>query len=181
MDEDIDLVIKAETDDAAFTTLYRKYFPKMYGYVIRRVGNREDAEDIVSQVFIKVVKHLPDFSEKQGSFKSWIYKIATNTIIDSFRRFARRKYSLLESSVEIPSPAKNPREESYEGDERTIIFQAMSKLSQKYQQVLHLKFYSDLENEEIAEILGITVNYVAVRLHRALKKFQEIYNHIIHE
>lgn len=167
------------TDDGAFTALYRKYFPRIYGYVIRRVGNREDAEDIVSQVFIKVVENLPNFSEKQGSFKSWIYKIATNTIIDSYRRFARRKYEPMESSAEIASPAKNPREELYMEDERIIIFQAISKLPQKYQEVLHLKFYSDMENEEIAEILGITVNHVAVRLHRALKKFQEIYNHFI--
>lgn len=80
------LVEQAKTDDRAFEKLYNYYFPQIYGFIIKRAGQKELAEDIVSTVFMKVFTHLNDYEPKTSSFKSWVYKIATNTLIDHYRK-----------------------------------------------------------------------------------------------
>lgn len=171
-----ELIERAKTDDAAFSVLYEIYFPKIYGYVMKRVGKKEETEDIVSQTFLKMVEKLPAFQSGKGSFKSWIYTIATNIMFDYFRKLRKRREESIEEHLEIPSTHLNPHQQSLQLEEQKKVFHTLSLIPEKYQKLLHLKYYSELEYEEIAEVLGITVNNLGVILHRALKKFRETYN-----
>lgn len=175
--DELQLIERAKTDDWAFSILYETYFPKIYGYVLKRVGNREEAEDIVSQTFLKMVEKLKSFKSGQGSsFKSWIYTIATNSMLDYFRKLKKHKTEPVEQHLEIASKEFNPQERSIQTEEQKKVFHTISLLPKKYQNLLTLKYYSDLEHEEIAETLGVTINNLGVLLHRALKKFREVYN-----
>lgn len=166
-----ELVERAKTDDSAFTELYNYYLPRIYGYINKRVGDQALAEDLTSQTFIKMVEHLQRFDGM--SFKSWLYRIATNTVIDHIR--THRPIDDIEDHLEIAEKAPTPDQEAMSGEERDKILHVLTLLPEKYSRVLHLKFYADLSNEEIAASLEITVNNLGVLVHRALKSFQTIY------
>lgn len=171
--DEAQLVEKAKTDDGAFGQLYEKYLPLIYGYVHRRVGNQDDAEEITSQIFLKVVEHLRSF--KGTTFKAWIYRIATNTIIDYYRTFKPTE-DIEELHEVLPEKALNPHDELAKGQDRAHVMKVLSKLPEKHQQILHLKFFADLETAEIAASLNCTENNVGVMLHRAMAQFEQTYH-----
>jgi RNA polymerase sigma-70 factor (ECF subfamily) len=67
------LVEKAKTDQAAFSQLYEMYLPKIFAYVTRRIGDRDEAEDLTSNIFVRVLENMKKFDQKKSSFKTWIY------------------------------------------------------------------------------------------------------------
>lgn len=169
------LVEQAKTDDQAFAILYNFYFPRIYGYVFKRVGRREISEDIVSETFLKVFGSLKTYRAQGHSFGAWVYKIATNQLIDYYRQAGRRKETDLVAANNLASlerPAGEAVDSAYAGE---IVRAVLIGLPQRYQAVLHLKFFAELSNEEIATSLGLKVNNVRVLTHRALKSFQKAY------
>src|SRR5690606_37525873 len=81
---------RASTDPAAFQVLYELYFKRMYNYVVVKVNNRQDAEDIVSDIFLQIVKGLPQFrNDNHLSFATWLFTIARNITTDFYRRQVR--------------------------------------------------------------------------------------------
>lgn len=174
--EELELAIRAKTDDDAFSQLYNHYLPLIYGFIHKRVGNQAEAEDLTSQTFLKVVSHIKNFdpNEARASFKSWLYRIATNTIIDYYR--THHQTADIENHTDIAEQSASPVEESVHGERREEVLSVIRLLPEKYQSILNLKFFSDLSNVEIATSLRITENNVGVLLHRALKAFQNLYN-----
>lgn len=172
-----ELVARAKEDDHAFEELYNFYLPRIYGYIYKRVGNQADAEEVTSRTFLKMVSHLRDFDErktgKTGYFKSWLYCIATNTVIDYYR--TRKPVEDLEDHESHPDPTDSPVKQAEQEEHRLAVQETISRLPEKYQQILHLKFFADLSNQEIALSLGITENHAGVMLHRALKEFQKVH------
>jgi len=172
---EIKLVEKAKTDNQAFEELYDKYFSQMYGYIFKRTGQRELTEDIVSNVFIKVFTNLNEYKAKNNSFKSWLYKIATNTLIDHFRKSSVKKEFLTEELPEIVDESYDHVRRVEVQENQKIVQKTLEKLPEQYKKILYLKFFSELTNIEIAEILAISPNNVGVLLYRALKKFEKLY------
>ena len=78
------------TSEQGFEQMYGEYFPKIYNYVFYRLLNREETEDIVSEVFIKVARNVHTFDGRKASFKTWIYTITKNALTDHYR--SRRTY-----------------------------------------------------------------------------------------
>ncbi|MBD3311556.1 MAG: sigma-70 family RNA polymerase sigma factor [Candidatus Magasanikbacteria bacterium] len=169
------LVEKAKDDEASFEILYEHYFPKIYGFIFKRTGNKEATEDLVSSTFMKVFCNLSGFSPKKGSFSSWIYTIANNNLIDYYRKQGRKKESGMEGLENKPIESDSPEDEMQASYEATIVQKALGDLKEKYQRILHLKFYAELSNQEIAEVMGMSVNNSRVTIHRALKKFALIH------
>ncbi|MBI5413271.1 sigma-70 family RNA polymerase sigma factor [Candidatus Peregrinibacteria bacterium] len=166
------LVEQAKTDDNAFTKLYESYLPRIYGYIFKRVGNNADAEELTSQTFLKMVENLKAF--KGEYFKSWLYRIATNTIIDYYR--THRTHEPIEEHVDLHDQTSGPAESTIQTQTKEEILAVLAMLPEKYQKVLHLKYFSDLSNSEMAASLEIKENNLGVLLHRALKSFQKFYN-----
>jgi len=169
------LVEKAKYDDAFFEVLYEHYLPLIYGFIYKRCGSKEESEDIVSKTFMKVFCNLKDFNSKKGSFSSWVYKIANNNLIDYYRKQGRKKeihIDRLENEEGIGFNLENNIDSFFSAE---ITQKAISELNTKYQNILQLKYFAELTNEEISSIMNISVNNTRVIIHRALKKFAVIY------
>lgn len=173
--EEIELVERAKKDEAAFSQLYNLYFPKIYGYIYRRIGNHEDAEDLTAQVFLKAFDKLDSFTYKGYSFSSWIFRIATNGLTDHYRKKGRRKDVNLDDIGE-PVADTDLNAQTDREYQRVQVNIVLGRLSDKYQKVLTLKFYGQMEYEEIAQTLQISVNNSRVLVYRALKKFDQEYS-----
>lgn len=172
-----DLARRACTDEAAFTELYTIYIEQIFPFVMKRVGHRETCEDIVSDVFRKVFLHLRAFNPKKSSFRTWIFRIATNTVIDHYRvNRNERKPSFVDRDelALYPSDDDSPHDLVLAEDQKASIRSCLTQLPKRDEEVLTLRYIQDLSNQEIADILEISPNHVGVLLHRALKKMKGI-------
>lgn len=176
--EEYALAERARTDDAAFSLLYERYFPKIYAYIFRRLGNREQTEDVVSVTFEKVFLHLDKFKPGGGgTFQAWIYRIATNAVIDYLRK---EKHTISMAPEDLPeeihpSTGLDATQEMIKLEDSEAVQRVIKKLPQRYQEVIQLKYFSELSNIEVAEVLQISSNNAGVLLSRALKQFSQMY------
>lgn len=169
------LVERAKTDDEAFDILYQFYLPKIYGYILKRIGRPEAAEDIVSETFLSVFCHLKKYQSRNCSFSAWIYRIATNKLIDYYRRSDKHPEISLEEIQNKPDTTDSALVRVIKQEEGQKVRLIIEKLPVRYQKVLQLKFFAELSNEELAAALGVSVNNARVLLHRALRKFKKSY------
>jgi RNA polymerase sigma-70 factor, ECF subfamily len=170
------IVERAKKDDQYFEILYDHYLPKIYGYIFKRVGNREVAEDLTSVTFMKVFCSLGKYKEKGHGISPWIYRIATNNLIDYYRKAGKKREVELERAENIVDSGLSQSEVIERKEESIEINRVIDKLPDKYKRVIHLKFFGDLSNSEIAVSLGIKPNNANVLVHRSINKFRQIYN-----
>lgn len=168
------LAARAAEDDAAFTALYEFYFPKVYAYVCRRVGDRTTAEDLTSQAFLNATSALPRY-RPSAPFGAWLFRIATNVLIDHYRVAGRRRSEPLEAAEALPDGRPDPAESAERRAEAGRLEKTLSRLPDRARRLLTLKYFSELSNAEIADAEGLTPNHVGVLLHRALRKAQELH------
>ncbi|MCD4704803.1 RNA polymerase sigma factor [bacterium] len=177
LENEFELIKKAVNDDQAFEILYNYYFPKIYGYLFKRTGNREVAEDLMSETFLKVFSNLKKFSQKEGYFKAWIYRIATNKLIDHYRKSGKRKDLDLEKFENVlESEEKSPEEKFIVLENQEMVNIILRKMPKRYSEILYFKFFAEMDGGEISEILKISINNVRVLTFRALKNFNKIYD-----
>lgn len=175
LENEAQLVREAATEEAAFEALYNHYFPQIYGYILKRIGRVEVAEDIVSEVFLKVFTKLQAYRETEGTFRSWLYTVATNTLIDYCRKSSVKLELTVEEMPETIDDDQDQVRYMRKLEDQVMIRTVLDQLPEKYQKVLHLKFFGELSNIEIAESLSISANHVGVLLYRALEKFEQAY------
>lgn len=170
-EEEQKLVEEAQESLNAFSKLYEFYLPKIFRYVLNRVGNKAVAEDITSQTFLKALKKLNTFDQNKP-FGGWLYTIAHNNIIDFYRQ--NRKYTISIESIEaFLESDKNTEERAKEAEMTKKILDILRGLPNSYQEMLSLRFFEEKSNAEIAELLACTVNNVNVRMHRAVIAFRK--------
>lgn len=173
LENESEIVERAKTDDSAFSVLYNHYFSRIYGYVFKRVGNRQVAEDIVSETFLKVFANIKDYQFTGYTFGAWIYRIATNNLIDHYRRFGRYREVDLEQSSEIADEKPGPADTVQALFDRQMINSVLNELPDNYREIINLKYFAEMTYEEIAEVLGTNVNNCRVLVFRALKNFEQ--------
>lgn len=169
------LVERAKSDEQAFVELYNFYFPKIFGFVYKRVGHKETAEDLVSKTFLKAFSSLPKYRDQNCPFGAWLYKIAGNNIVDHLRSASHRRDVELEQFDEVKQPQSSADQlPDFEYDKK-LIGEIILSLPEKYRQAVHLKFFADLSNQEIAKILGVSPGNAGVIIYRALKLANKVY------
>jgi RNA polymerase sigma-70 factor (ECF subfamily) len=183
LSEEKELVRQAQKHPDAFAKLYDVYYPKIFGYVLRRTANLEATQDITSETFFKALKKLWQFRWRSISFSAWLYKIATNEINQYFRKAAYKKSTSLEELQEQgfePVSPHNPESELMEAQEELKqhqdfleIQEKIARLPARYQEVITLRFFEQKQITEIAEILGKKEGTIKSLLHRALEKLRE--------
>lgn len=163
------LVVKAQKGDHdSFAKLYDHFIDLIYRYVFYRV-NRNDVEDIVETVFLKVWQHLKKYKKGKSSFSAWIFRITHNLVVDYYR--AQKDSTIDELDVQIPDPKRehNPIRVTENILEQEVLKEALSKLKKGYRDLLIHKFINDFSNKEIAEIMKKSEGSVRILQFRALR------------
>lgn len=162
------LIEAAKRDPEAFAQLYDTYIDRVYLFVRRRALDDDVAEDITALTFEKALRALPGYQPKGAGFCAWLYRIARNELVSHQRK--QRWFTTL-----LPSQA-SPLNLDWlvaHNEEVAELRQALGKLAAADQELLALRFFEELTNPEIAEVLGCPVANVYVRLHRALKRLTQ--------
>lgn len=160
-----ELIHRAQRDPRAFGPLYDRYVRRIHAFVFRRMGDATLAQDVTSATFEKALQSLPRYRWRGVSFGAWLYRIARNEIVQAYRR-DRTPTALLDWQVldEPAAPGVNGHNDA--------LHTAFTVLPDADREVLTLRFFEDLDSAEVAEVLGISISAVYVRVHRALKRLR---------
>lgn len=176
--EEKQLVLKAKQGDReAFGSLYDLYAPRIYRFIFLKT-DRNDAEDLLHEVFLSAWKGMNRYEPTAFPFTSWLYQIARNRVIDHYRA-ARPNVSLDELMannalpVALASTANNAMMNAlHQKFELHQIMEAVRELGEEQQTVIIMRFVEDMPPEEIALAMGKTASGVRLIQHRALKKLK---------
>jgi RNA polymerase sigma-70 factor, ECF subfamily len=158
-------------DRDALEELYLLHFDRIYSYLHMSVGNRHDAEDLTTQVFVKMLESIGRFRFRSAPFSAWLFRIAHNLAMDHFR--ATRRWQPEEEVPEPEPPQESAaEEEALDSIGRQSMLELIEGLSPEQQQVLTLKFVFNFSNGEAATILDKTEGAVKSLQHRALASLQ---------
>lgn len=171
--------MRDETRD--FQTIYAVYQPKLLRYLGRLV-NPAEAEDLTQEVFVKVSQSLPAF-RGESKLSTWLYRIATNAATDRLRTVSfkhDRNQELLDDTVETGNTQTLALEESPSLEQLLLrkemaqcFMDYLGQLAPAYRAVIILSELEELSNNEIAEVLGLSLDVVKIRLHRGRAKLFE--------
>ena len=158
-------------EDSAWETLLKSYSRKIYNLCYRFTGRTEEAEDVTQEVFIKVFQTLKSYHAAQGSFGTWLNRVARNHLVDHYRRARKdRVTSSLEDELpeaeQQPSPHMEPTGQVESRERREVLQQALDKLSPDLREAVILRDLHDLDYEEIAQVLSVPQGTVKSRINR---------------
>lgn len=166
-------------DISAFEELVDRYKKPVFSIVYRMIGQYQEAEDITQDVFVNVYQKLYQFDSNK-KFAPWIYRIATNASISALRR--RKKVINLDFDEAYgkayedyyTANSGNPQLVFEREELKNFINEAIDELPESYRAVVVLRYQMDLNNQEIAEILGVSKENIEVKVHRARKALRKI-------
>jgi RNA polymerase sigma-70 factor (ECF subfamily) len=160
-------------DKQAFGQLYEMYADRIFRYLVFKMGSMAVAEDLMCEVFLKAWTALPEFGSGSSgwNFKSWLYRIAHNALIDHWRT-AKDEISL-ENLGELQSKAEKPDKIIEKRETMVELFEKLNSLDDLSRDVLIHRFVAGLSHRETASILGINEGHVRVIQYRAIKKMRE--------
>jgi len=159
----------------AFAVLVSRYQQFVFTIVLRYISNREEAEELAQDVFVKAYRYLADF-KGQSRFSTWLYTLTQTTCLSFLRKKPDRSTLLEEEQlVQVTDQQMHSVQDSAEKKEQTaMINTAINRLSPSDAQIIMLFYKAEQSLEEIAQILGIPANTVKVKLHRARQRLKEI-------
>jgi RNA polymerase sigma-70 factor (ECF subfamily) len=172
---DVDLVAHSAVDAEAFGVLYDRYSDRIHRYVLSRVKDRPTAEDVTADVFFKALRGLDSYRPDAGPFGAWLYRIATNTVIDHLR--ARRPTVSLDAEVEVSPDLRDPgalvEDRAIDAVEVEQVWKAVDELSDAQRTAVVLRLEGDLPIAEIAGRMNRSEGAVKLLLHRGLLAVRE--------
>ena len=174
-----DLVHAAKQEDQrAFRHLLDIHWNELYGFMIKRTENENDAEDLCLQAFSKAFDKIETYNDK-FTFSTWLTSIAKNLHVD----LIRKEKTLLYKSTDVDEVGREVIDETLGPEDQLIRSQNLDKLLQQirslkpiYRDVIQLRFFQELSHKEMATQLGLSLSNVKVRLLRAKKLLSEIIN-----
>lgn len=176
-EEEIALVERAKHDREAFGELYDLYFNRVYQYMYYRVGNHEDAEDLTARVFYRMLKALPRYEATNAPFGAWVFRIAHNLVANWHRDQKRRRFLSLDDLPLWRSRDEGQEERLERGLEQEetvrLIQELLQTLPEDRQTLLFLKFYEEMSNVEIGNVLGRTEGAVKALYNRTLRALRK--------
>lgn len=169
---DEQLIAKAlQGNKQAWINLLKRYEKPIYNYGVRMTGKHEDALDLMQEVFISVYRNLATFRQ-EGSFKSWLFRIAHYRCIEFYRR--KRPMDGLDDIPEIECEQAPSEQHIDSAIENRLLIQAMQQLPLAQKSVIELKFFGQFTFDEIAELTGMSANTAKSRMYGALEKLKTL-------
>jgi RNA polymerase sigma-70 factor (ECF subfamily) len=160
------MVEAAQKDPAQFASLYEHNFERVYAFVARRVGNREEAEDLTSEVFQQALANLSKFEWRGIPFAAWLYRIAANAVADRWRRQAR------EPSGEVEEDRASVSWGLEETECQASLFRIVRTLPTDQRRVIEMRFAEEKSVREIARTLRRTEGAIRQLQFRGLEKLR---------
>jgi len=163
-------------DKKAVEVLYQKYSKRLLGFILTKIDDPKDAQEILQDTFLSALDSLPLFSGK-SSFFTWLWGIAKHEIADFYRKKKIKTllFSRLPILENLATQALGPEEELLEAEIKKQIKVVFRKLSEGYQKILRLKYIEGQRLIEIAQKLGISYKAAESRLNRARMAFRKIW------
>jgi RNA polymerase sigma-70 factor (ECF subfamily) len=170
-DAEFALVRAAKADRRHFAPLYDRYVDDVYRYCLHRLGTKEAAEDATAQVFVKALAALPGYREDAPSFRSWLFAIAHNAVVDAHRQ--RRPETDLEEVLARPDPGPGPAEAAEAADELRLLRSLLARLTEDQRALIELRL-AGLSDAEIAAATGRNRKAVNAAQYRALQRLRAL-------
>ena len=168
------MILRSQTDPAAFRPLYEKYFKRVFLFVLHRVEDKSQAADLTSQVFLKALLHIKRFKFRGLPFSSWLFRIALNECNDYFRKTSRYRMVTVEDKA-VTCLYEELTNNSREEDLRQHLPAILQKLTGEELQLIELRFFEQRPFKEVADIVGITETYAKVKVYRILQKMKKLF------
>jgi len=171
---DIDgLVQRAGVEAEALSQLYELYYERIFRFCVHRLFSKETAEDVTSTVFLKVAGGIRSFcGRSEQDFRNWLYAIAANQANAYIRKTARRKRLLAEAASSLTAAIANSDDNSSELD-WPMLYAAILKLKPEHQTIITLRFFENMDYEQISKILDAKKETMRVTVHRILGKLRK--------
>jgi RNA polymerase sigma-70 factor (ECF subfamily) len=171
--DELSLIRRAQQhDEMALTQIYEENFDRIYRYIVLKIGDRTEAEDMTQQVFLNVLKSISSYKSKGMPFTSWLYRIAHNQVVDFLRKKSRRTLVPLDES--IPSIADDPESAAVQRIEIERLAVAAKKLTPAQQEVVSLRFAAELSVAEVARVMGRSEGAVKALQHSAIVALRRV-------
>lgn len=154
-----------------FERVYAEFKEKVARYVHGNISNVHDAEDVVSEVFVKVLDGLTNYDKRKASLSTWIYAITRNAVIDYFR--AAKQFCELPEEL---SDAENAEEKLLNEEALENLAAALKQLSERDRDIVVLRYYSGKKLKNIADTMNISYSYAKLLHANALKRLRELIN-----
>ena len=171
----LELIQKArDKDQKAQTRLINQFWVDVFSFVLTKVQDENDADELTVAIFSKVLNKL-DLFDPHFQFKTWVLTIAQNTIIDFWRKKSRMTEDASDQIQERRNEfAKSPEELMISEEDQGKIREILGSMDSNYQDIIRLRFYEEKSIKEIAEELNISVANTKVRIMRAKKVLAEL-------
>jgi RNA polymerase sigma-70 factor (ECF subfamily) len=164
-----ELVQRAKSGDAAAVTeIYQRHSPAIFRYFLYRVRERQTAEDLTGDVFVKMVEGLPRFEDRGAPLAAWLFRIAHDRVVDHHRRAALRQTETIADDLAAREPGPDSLAQQRLEAER--LQAQMAALTDEQRTVIQLRFVEGYSLEECARLLGKTTGAIKALQHRALRQ-----------
>jgi RNA polymerase sigma-70 factor (ECF subfamily) len=175
---DDELMIRVKHGDLdKLAVLYERYNRALFGFFFKVTLNSQASEDLVQTVFFKIIKYRDQYRAEEGSFVTWMFRIAHNANIDHYHRLERSRNEVRIDEMDVGGDG-NPADDLLKKERSRRIKEALGLLTGEQREVLILSRYQGLKYEEIAEILKCRVGTVKARMFRAMEKLRRVYRRL---
>jgi RNA polymerase sigma-70 factor (ECF subfamily) len=172
-DNEARLIRRAKQGDPdAFAELYDQHQPAIYRYISYRVGSDATAEDLTSEVFVRLVDRIDDFTYQGRPLLAWLYTIARNLVNDHHRKGGRSEMVPLDETLRASNP--NPETVANDALDFQRCVEALDQLTDSQRQVIILRFLEGLDNKTVAQLMDKSYGAVKALQHRGLATMRRI-------
>ena len=177
MQDEEDLVRRAKQHDpASFARLYEEYFDKIYRYIVIKIGNETEAEDMTQQVFLNALQSISAFKWQGAPFSAWLYRIAHNQVVDYLRKKTKRPAAIEDDPPDTidNNRSNDPQQITEHNLSMEQLLEAARQLTPAQREVISLRFTSDLSTAEVAKIMGKSQGAIKALQHSAIVALRKV-------
>ena len=172
---DVDLLKAiARQDESALAELYDRYRVILFGLLVRILNSREEAEDVLQEVFLQVWRRAADFDENRGRPFTWLVTLARSRGIDRLRSLGARERVAIAGAREPSDEVSDAVADAFKSEQRSLVNTALAQLPDEQKRPLMLAYFEGLTQSEIATKLGAPLGTVKTRMRAGLMKMREL-------
>ena len=161
-----------ERDQVALTQIYEENFDKIYRYIVLKIGDRAEAEDMTQQVFLNALKSIDRYKFRGMPFSAWLFRIAHNQVVDHYRR--KKRATMVPIDDVILPGQDNPGRDAERKMEIEEVNRATQQLTSAQREVISLRFAGELSIAEVARVMGKSEGAIKALQHAAIISLRKI-------